>query len=309
VPNNATLVIENDPTDDIRRLGDWLRAAGLALEVVRPYAGDPLPENLDGYAGLVVLGGEQQAYPAVDGSPGAPWFPALAGLLRQAVRFEVATLAICLGAQLLADAHAGLVEPGGNGLEIGPRLIGKRDAADRDPLWVQIPLMPDVLQWHSDEISELPLNATLLAASTTYPHQAFRLGSRAWGLQFHIECDTPMIEDWVAGAGPLLDELGYLPADVIEAFDSAMDDIEEVWRPFAERFAAVVLGELATTVAAARELPLLDASQAINRPYPHGDAAHSHGDAAHSHGDAAHSHGDAAHSHGDAAHPHPHAEH
>ncbi len=251
-----TLVIENDPSDDARRLGDWLTDAGLALETVRPHAGDPLPADLDGYAALVVLGGEQDAAPA-DGTPGAPWFPALEGLLRKAVRTEVATLAVCLGAQLLATAHAGTVQRGAAGPEIGPRLVGRRDAAVKDPLWAPVPLAPDVLQWHRDEITELPAGATLLAASTTYPHQAFRLGTKAWGLQFHIECDTAMIADWVAGSGPLLAALGYDPEVVVDACDAVMDDLEEVWQPFAYRFAQVARGELAGAEPAVRRLPML----------------------------------------------------
>jgi GMP synthase-like glutamine amidotransferase len=245
VANNRTLVIENDPADDIRRLGDWLTGAGLALEVVRPHAGDPLPETLDGYAALVVMGGAQNAYPGPDGRPAEPWFPALEGLLRKAVRFEVPTLAVCLGAQLLAAAHGGLVEPGEAGPEIGPALVGKRDAADKDPLWAPVPMAPDVLQWHQDEISELPLGAILLAASTRYPNQAFRVGSRAWGVQFHIECDEPMVADWVVSDRSLLDELGYDPEVVVDACNLIMIDLEEAWQPFAERFAAVAKGELA----------------------------------------------------------------
>src|SRR2546429_9829123 len=182
--------MENDPTDDIRRLGDWLTGAGLALEICRPHLGEPLPETLDGYAALIVMGGAQSAYPGPDGSPESAWFPALEGLLRKAVRYEVPTLAVCLGAQLLATAHAGTVERSPSGPEIGPRLVARRDAAERDPLWAPGPLTPDVLQWHYDEITELPIGATLLAASTYYPHQAFRLGSRAWGVQFHPECDA-----------------------------------------------------------------------------------------------------------------------
>jgi len=248
--DNRALVVENDPTDDARRLGDWLVEAGLALDTVRPHAGDPLPENLDGYVALVVLGGEQAA-----GDPGVPWFPALEGLLRKAVRYEVATLGVCLGGQLLATAHAGTVERSAAGPEIGPRLVARRDAAERDPLWAQVPLAPDVLQWHHDEITELPIGATLLAASTRYPHQAFRLGARAWGVQFHIECDTAMIADWVGSNGPVLDELGYEPADVIDACDSVMPDLVEVWRPFAQRFAALALGTL--SAGPGRELPIL----------------------------------------------------
>lgn len=256
-----TLVVENDPTDDLRRLGDWLAEAGLDLVVVRPHAGDPLPAELDDFAALVVLGGEQDAFAGPDGSPGAPWFPQLEGLLRKAVRHGVATLGICLGGQLLAAAHGGLVERSPAGPEIGPALVAKRDVAERDPLWLEVPLLPDVLQWHRDEITELPTGAVLLAASSRYPHQAFRIGARAWGIQFHIECDTAMIASWVAADQGTLDQLGYDPELVIDVCDAALADVEEAWRPFAHRFAAVARGELSTEgltgTGGPRHLPLL----------------------------------------------------
>ncbi len=259
--NDRTLVIENDPTDDVRRLGDWLTEGGLALEVCRPYAGDPLPGDLDGYAALVVMGGEQHAYPAPDGVPGAPWFPALQGLLRKATRYGVATLGVCLGAQLLATAHAGTVAPSPAGPEIGPRLVARRDAAERDVLWAPVPLAPDVLQWHADEIAELPAGATLLAASTYYPHQAFRLGNRAWAVQFHIECDTAMVADWARAGAAELAGLGIAPDRLVAACDAVMPDLEEVWRPFARRFAAVALGTLET--APGWELRVLPSERAM----------------------------------------------
>ncbi|WP_433529313.1 type 1 glutamine amidotransferase [Micromonospora sp. CA-263727] len=251
----TALVIENDPTDDLRRLGEWLTEAGLDLSVIRPHRGDALPADLDGYAALVVLGGDQQAYPDADGAPDAPWFPAVEGLLRKAVRHRVPTLGICLGAQLLATAHAGTVERSASGPEVGPAVVGRRDAAESDPLFRYVPLIPDVLQWHADEITQLPASATLLAASTRYPHQAFRLGDRAWGLQFHIECDTAMIAEWAADS-VLLAELGYDPQLVISACNAVMADVEEVWQPFAARFAALALGELDDS-GSRRSLPLL----------------------------------------------------
>ncbi|MBE1492563.1 type 1 glutamine amidotransferase [Plantactinospora soyae] len=249
------LVIENDPTDDARRLGEWLTEAGLELRVLRPHAGESLPEDLTGYDALVVLGGYQQPYPAPDGSPGAPWFPALEGLLRKAVRYRVPTLAICLGAQLLATAHAGTVQRSEAGPEVGPTVVGKRDAADGDPLFKYVPMIPDVLQWHVDEITELPHGATLLAASTRYPHQAFRLGDRAWGLQFHIECDTDMIADWARDSA-VLAELDYDPELVVAACAEVLPDVEEVWQPFAARFAALAQGRL-PDAEPRRTLPLL----------------------------------------------------
>ena len=43
-----------------------------------------------------------------------------------------------------------------------------------------------VLHWHHDTF-DLPAGAVLLASSDRYPHQAFRVGRRAYGLQFHVE--------------------------------------------------------------------------------------------------------------------------
>ncbi len=257
----TALVIENDPTDDLRRLGDWLTEAGLELTVLRPHAGDELPETLDDHLALVVLGGDQSAYSDAEGMPGAPWFPALEGLLRKAVRHRVPTLGVCLGGQLLATAHGGLVERSTSGPEIGPGLVGKRDAADKDPLFKWVPLLPDVIQWHRDEITELPLTAVLLAASSRFPNQAFRIGDRAWGIQFHIECDAAMIEQWAAGDRAALDELGYDPEAVVYATAEQLPDVEEVWQPFAARFASLALGTLPDAdipdAGTGRTLPLL----------------------------------------------------
>jgi GMP synthase-like glutamine amidotransferase len=258
----TALVIENDPSDPLGRLGDWFAEAELPLTVLRPHAGDELPADLDGYLALVVLGGDQSAYPGPGGEPGAPWFPRLEGLLRKAVRHRVPTLGVCLGAQLLAAAHGGLVERSTSGPEIGPGLVGRRDAADRDPLFKFVPLLPDVIQWHSDEITELPLNAVLLAASSRYPHQAFRLGDRAWGVQFHIECDARMIAEWAGHDAAVLAELGYDPEAVVAATANVLADVEEVWQPFTARFASLALGtlpdaDIPVVPGSGRTLPLL----------------------------------------------------
>jgi GMP synthase-like glutamine amidotransferase len=255
VSDARALVIENDPTDDIRRLGDWLTEAGLELITLRPHAGEELPEDLDGYDALIVMGGEQQAYAGDDGAPGAPWFPRLESLLRKATRSKVATLGVCLGGQLLAAAHGGVVERSPAGPEIGPKFVARRDAAEQDPLWRYVPFIPDVFQWHYDEIVALPAGATLLAASTNYPNQAFRIGERAWGLQFHIECDVDMISAWAADSREALGDLGIDPAELIRSCAAIMDDVEEIWHPFAIRFAAVARGELSTEPV--RTLPLL----------------------------------------------------
>jgi len=250
-------VIENYWDDDARRLGEWLTDAGLELVVVRAHAGDPVPASLDGYAALVVLGGDQHVYPGPAGEPGAAWFADLEALLRTAVRERVPTLGVCLGAQLLATAHVGTVAPAPAGPEIGAELVAKRDVAERDPLFANVPMLPDVIQWHHDEVTELPIGAVLLAASTNHPHQAFRLGDRAWGLQFHIECDTAMIAGWAEASEAELRELGRTPDEVVAGVDAIMQDMAEVWQPFAARFAWLARGELDPQPETGRQLPLV----------------------------------------------------
>lgn len=236
------LVVQHTASEDAGRLGDWLSAAGLELQAVRPYAGEALPRGLQGYAGLLVLGGPQAAYVDERAAYEADWLPATKMLLREAVGTSTPTLAICLGAQLLAEACGGRVQPGANGPEIGARLVAKRDIGAQDELFGLVPFTPDVLQWHHDEIAELPRGAVLLASSPAYANQAFRIGDRAWGLQFHIETTPEQVGQWAEEERERLTALGLDVDAVVAAAIAVHGDLEEVWRPVAERFAALVAG-------------------------------------------------------------------
>ncbi len=249
-------MVQNDPDAPPARLGEWLTEAGLNLTVVQPYADQqpPDPDALDGYAALVVLGGRQRAYPGPDGTPDAPWLPAVEALLRRAVRRRLPTLAVGLGAQLLATAHGGTVAPAVAGPEIGAALVAKRDIAVTDPLFADVPLLPDVIQWHHDEITELPAQAVLLAASTRCPHQAFRVGPVAWGVQFHIEADISLVARWAERDAEVLARLGRSPDDVLATVAAVLPETTDVWRPFTARFVALVRGEISDRT----NLPLLD---------------------------------------------------
>jgi GMP synthase (glutamine-hydrolysing) len=114
-------------------------------------------------------------------------------LLERAIEADVPTLAICLGAQLLALIAGGTVHPGDAGQEWGFVSIAPTDAGCADPLVAE--MAGDHFSFHSDSFV-LPAGVDLLAESPSYP-QAFRLGS-ALGLQFHPELS-------VAGMHRLLD--------------------------------------------------------------------------------------------------------
>jgi GMP synthase (glutamine-hydrolysing) len=231
------LVVVPHDSDPLARLGDWLRGAGMELDERRLSAGDALPAGLDGFDGLVVLGGPQSA---MDDEATSPELVGVRQLLRQALDADLPTLAICLGAQLLAEVGGGKVRAGVDGPEVGATLVAKRDAADADPVFGPLPLSPDVLQWHHDEIAELPTGATLLAGNPFYAHQAFRSGRHVYGLQFHIETTPEVVRQWAES-----DEVGVAasPHDV-ETFcsrsDAAQPDMEEAWQPFTARFADLV---------------------------------------------------------------------
>lgn len=230
----AVLVVQLDASDPPARLGDWLREAGLELDVRALHAGDQLPEDLDGHEGVVVLGGPMGAQDDAD----VPYLAGVRALLRTAVAEEVPTLGVCLGHQLLAVANGGRVRRMPQGPEVGPQLVAKRAAASSDPLFRSLPITPDVLQWHFDEVHVLPPGAIQLASSPGCDQQAFRLGRLAWGVQFHIETTPEMVRAWAAeDAG----ELAHYDLDaVVERAVHIDADLVEAWAPFAAAFAEVV---------------------------------------------------------------------
>jgi GMP synthase-like glutamine amidotransferase len=230
-------MLQLDEDDPAGRLGDWLREAGVELDERLVTDAGMLPGGISGHDALVVLGGAMAAGQDAE----FPWLPAVRGLLRAAVAAEVPVLGVCLGAQLLALAHGGRVEPSPGGPEIGGLLIAKRAAAATDPLFGALPITPDVIQWHVDAITRLPAGAVHLAASPACENQAFRLGRLAWGIQFHIETEPATVRRWAAGSGALLADKE--PADVerlLAHADAVHDDIAEVWQPFANAFAEIV---------------------------------------------------------------------
>lgn len=245
------LVLQPSQSDPLAKLGEWLDAEGVELDLVA-LKEQPAPESLDGYQGVICLGGEMGALDDLQ----HPWLADARRLLSEAVAKRLPTLAICLGAQLLAAATGGQVRKGPQGPEVGVLLVAKRDAAARDPLFADLPFTPDVLQFHNDEVHLLPPGAEHLAASPKYPNQAFRVGSCAYGLQFHIETTPEIVIDWAAKdpGSAACARPHHFDQDFLE---EAHRDFEEVWRPFVARFAQLVRGELLPEGCSRTQLPLV----------------------------------------------------
>jgi GMP synthase-like glutamine amidotransferase len=245
------LVVEPSDVDPVERLGEWLTQAGAELTVCRP-AIDGVPDSFDGSDGVVCMGGEMGAHDDAD----HPWLAALRSLLANAVSRRLPVLGVCLGGQLLAAATGGAVRRAADGPEVGTLLIAKRDAAAHDPLFAQLPLTPDVIQFHHDEIHRLPPGATRLASSPRYMNQAFRVGAAGYGLQCHIETSPATVLCWARR-----DTAGNFPPHQLDPDHLAQvhADIAQAWQPFAARFVALSGGDLAPAAGAegGRVLPLL----------------------------------------------------
>jgi GMP synthase (glutamine-hydrolysing) len=101
----------------------------------------------------------------------------------------------------------------GDAPEIGVLPITLTDAGKHEPLVAALDGQR-VLHWHNDTF-ELPAGATLLASSARYAHQAFRVGARSFGVQFHPECSRAMRLDWARRGG--LDEAALAGDDALDA--------------------------------------------------------------------------------------------
>ena len=229
------LVVEHQGTCSAGRLGDWLAEAGVVLDVRRPYLGDAVPERVDA-DGLLVLGGAMGAYD--DGV--APWLPATRRLLATAAADGTPTLGVCLGAQLLAVACGGRVEVTG-GIEAGVVDVRWREEAAGDPLVGGLeggstagPSM------HLDAVVALPPQSVWLAETPACRHQAFRVGPRAWGVQFHPEVALPAFRAWTQAHAGDWDRRG-LPADDVGGQLVRRDgEVQDVGRQLASRFAGLL---------------------------------------------------------------------
>ncbi|AQX20504.1 glutamine amidotransferase [Bartonella sp. WD16.2] len=184
------------------RLGQFLQQNGFILDTYCPVAGQKLPDTLEHYAGVVILGGpmsvnDKQAYIREE----INW-------ISLSMKEDKPFLGICLGAQMLAQNLGGRIcARGDKVVEVGwyPLEATPQGRAIMD--WPEM-----VYHFHDEGIYDLPREAVLLASGQTYPVQAFRYGNNAWGLQFHAELTQAMMQHWVVRSAMKLTKKGAQPA-------------------------------------------------------------------------------------------------
>jgi GMP synthase-like glutamine amidotransferase len=172
-------------------IGDVLQENGLELRQIDLFESAPADLPWGDAAGLISLGG---AMSANDGDK-FPFLVAELDWLREAVRRNLPTLGICLGAQLLAKALGAKVYRNAQP-EIGWFEIELLPPAADDILFRGRAAKETVFHWHNDTF-DLPVGAVHLAQSPACRQQAFRFGTLAYGLQFHVEMVPKLMELWL----------------------------------------------------------------------------------------------------------------
>ncbi|MCW0209458.1 MAG: glutamine amidotransferase [Achromobacter sp.] len=154
----------------------------------------------------VILGGPVGVYE----TDRYPFLKAELRAIGERLRRDRPTLGICLGAQLMAAALGAEVAPAGRA-EIGYAPLTLTADGQASPLRA-VQSVP-VLHWHGDQFG-IPAGARRLAETPGFPNQAFSLGPRILGLQFHLEADASRIEQWLIGHACELSRHGIDPAAI-----------------------------------------------------------------------------------------------
>ncbi len=228
------LVVQHARREGLGLMRDVLDDHGLAVRFVRTFRGERVPRAAGRASAIIILGGPMGAYET-------DRFPHLAdaiALASDALDRNVPILGVCLGSQILA-AGAGARVYRGPAQDIGWFPVVLSDPGSRDPVLGSLPREAMVFHWHGDTF-DLPRGATRLASSRLYENQAFRIGTRAYGVQFHPEITVEMVDAWVDAA----DRAGP-GGGGREAADRLRSGARLYLPPLAHRVAAMLRGFLA----------------------------------------------------------------
>ncbi|MBF9237382.1 type 1 glutamine amidotransferase [Hymenobacter sp. BT683] len=167
---------------------EWLLANGHSLTFTRFFEPNPTLPELSEFDGLLILGGAM----SVHDEAAFPWLVEEKAFIREVLRAGKVTLAICLGAQLVAEALGAEVRPN-HEPEIGFWTVRFSAKALEHPLLRGWPEKAAVLHWHLDTFT-VPPGAIRVGMSAGCATQGFVWGDGIIGLQFHPEMTVEMVE-------------------------------------------------------------------------------------------------------------------
>lgn len=167
---------------------DMLEGRGFPYRIIDVFD-EGVPLSAAGFSGLVSMGGPMSV------NDGTEEIEREKVLLLEAMERDIPILGVCLGAQIIASAMGARVYAGDDP-EVGWGEVTLTESGMTEPLLAGVDRVLPVLHWHG-ETFDLPEDATHLASSEMFEHQAFRIKGKTYGLQFHLEVDEEMVREWV----------------------------------------------------------------------------------------------------------------
>lgn len=183
------LVLQHADPEHPGLIADTVRNIGGTLETIRGDLGQPAPATLDGYSGLIIMGGPQSVYEEEK----FPYLRAEKQLARQAIDNNIPLIGVCLGSQIIADVLSSEVRPSGY-VEIGWKDIIRSPGITANPVLSALPETFTPLHWHGD-IYDLPNGATPIGASDMTVCQGFTYGETTFAPLFHLEMTEQQITE------------------------------------------------------------------------------------------------------------------
>jgi GMP synthase (glutamine-hydrolysing) len=228
------LVLQHESYNALGTWGPVLKGSGKRLRFINFERTPDLTPTLDGYDCIILLGG----YMGVYESDSYAHLKVELKLIEEALKKGLPILGICLGAQILASVLGASVRRHTE-REMGWYDLELTEAGEADPVIGHFLPKERVFQSHGD-IFDVPQSAEHLARSAICEGQAFRYGKNVYGLQFHLEANHAIIDDWfempenravvASSAGKFSPEL--IRQDTARYLKRSMSLSEETFRRF-----------------------------------------------------------------------------
>lgn len=180
------LLVKHSEGWNVDRCCLWMEKNGHQYDWCYPASGQPFP-SAELYDGVIIFGGA----PSANDCQELDWVLPELKFIESCLHHDTAFFGICLGAQMLARVLGSpIAAHPENFKEIGfcevkPTIAGSG--------FLHQPLK--FMQWHKEGF-ELPQGAKLLASSDLFANQAFSIGERVVGVQFHPEVNLDVLRIW-----------------------------------------------------------------------------------------------------------------
>jgi GMP synthase (glutamine-hydrolysing) len=229
-------VIQHHPVENLGSIAEALEGAALAWQYVRTFEGQPVPKDMKGAGGLILMGGPQSVY---DDAAQFPTCKDELRLIESALKDDRPVLGVCLGSQLLAAALGAKVYKGAR-REIGWYPVRLTSEAADDRLLKGAPEQFTAFHWHGD-IFDLPKDSITLASSEITPIQAFRYRDKAYGFLCHLEVTEASVR---AMLREFTDEVKHasLRADILGGVETKAEPLTEIAETVFSRWASPIQG-------------------------------------------------------------------